>query len=94
MANVDPSLAGLLTAGGTILGALGVIFTNKRSGKLTMSDQQARYIQEQQQDIDDLRADLAELWDWVIAATREAHKAHVDLGPLPRSRPRSKAATN
>jgi hypothetical protein len=96
MTNLDPALGGLLAAGGTILGALGVIVNNRRSGRLTMTEQQLRYINDQQGDIAELRAELtlmqrdfADLWDWAITARQKAAGDNVDLGPLPRRRPRS-----
>jgi hypothetical protein len=82
--------AALMAAAGTFVGAVGMAVTNRRTGKLSMNDHQLKYIQEQQEDIAALRADLADLWDWVNGAIRKAGEHKIDLGPLPQSRPKSK----
>jgi hypothetical protein len=97
---IDPQVAALLTAGGGALGSLVMWLGQRRSGKLTMTDHQLRYINDQQQDIADLkadnqrlRADFLDLWEWARDATHEAARNNVTLPPLPRQRPRSQTST-
>lgn len=92
MTPIDPQIAALMTAGGTFLGGIGMWLGQRRSGKLTMSEHQARYIDDQQKDIDRLRADFNDLWEWATNAIHEAANNNVRLPPLPRRRPRSETS--
>lgn len=98
--SIDNQIAALLAAGGTALGSVVMWLGQRRSGKLTMTTHQLQYINDQQQDIADLkkdnqrlRADFLDLWDWTIKAMQQAARAGVDLPPLPRQRPRSEHST-
>lgn len=97
---LDPQIGALVAAGGTALGAVTMWLGQRRSGKLTMTEHQLRYIDDQQQDIRDLkednkrlRADFMDLWDWSRDAIQQAAQNNVRLPPLPRQRPRSQKST-
>lgn len=97
---LDPQLGSLIAAGGTVFGGFVMWLGQRRNGKLTMTEHQLRYINDQQQDITDLkrdnerlRADFMDLWDWALSAVRQAGQEHVVLPPLPRQRPRSETSS-
>lgn len=97
---IDPQAAALLAAGSGALGSFVMWLGQRRSGKLTMTDHQLRYINDQQQDISDLKADnerlrtdFLDLWEWARDAIHEAARNNVQLPPLPRQRPRSQTST-
>lgn len=94
--DIDPQLAVLVVAGTGFLGGVGTWFHQHRSGKLNLTGTHLQYINEQQADItalraelDLMRADFADLWEWAISATSTAGQSRVSLEPLPRRRPRS-----
>lgn len=93
--NIDPQLAVLVVAGTGFLGGVGTWFHQQRSGKLNLTGTHLQYINEQQADIavlrtelDLMRADFEDLWRWALDATHKA-AGTVDLGDLPRRRPRT-----
>jgi hypothetical protein len=97
---LDPQISSLFAAGGTVIGGFVMWLGQRRNGKLTMTEHQLRYINEQQLDITDLkkdnerlRADFMDLWEWARDAVREAAQNHVALPPLPRQRPRSETSS-
>jgi hypothetical protein len=73
----------------TGVGALGLIINDRRKGRLSTHEHQLRYINDQQADINALRRDLSQLWDWAVRAIRKAGAAGVQLDPLPASPPES-----
>jgi len=87
---VDPLvITGLATASGGILTALGMLLNDRRKGRLGVNEHQRLYIDDQQADIDALRRDLSQLWDWAVRAIRTAAAGGVQLDPLPAAPPRS-----
>lgn len=89
---VEPTTLGSLgVAAASVLTALGLIINDRRKGRLSAHEHQRVYIQDQQEDIDNLRRDLSQLWDWAVRAIRKAAAANVQLDPLPSSPPRSTA---
>jgi hypothetical protein len=88
-----------LVAGSTVLGGSGVLINDRRKGKHSTADHQRLYIEDQQQDITNLRRDLALLWDevtqlrdWAVRAIIKAGESRVQLDPLP-SRPPNTTTT-
>lgn len=86
---LDPQIGALIGGAGTIFGGFVMWLGQRRSGNLTMTEQQAKYINDQQQDINKLRHDFSELWEWAHAAIEQAARNNVKLPPLPRRHPRS-----
>lgn len=82
-------ITALATAAATVIGAGGLIINDRRKGRQSTHEHQRLYIQDQQEDIDKLRSDLSQLWDWAVRAIRKAGAAGVQLDPLPASPPAS-----
>lgn len=71
------------------LSAGGMIWNDRRKGRLSTHEHQLRYIDDQQADINALRRDLSQLWSWAVRAVRKAADAGVELDPLPSAPPQS-----
>jgi hypothetical protein len=85
---LDPLvITGLAAASGSVLGALGMLLKDRRTGRLGMHDQQRVYINDQQADINALRAHVAEVWTWIFKTLRRAAAAGLELDPLPGTPP-------
>jgi hypothetical protein len=78
----------------SILGAAGAIWNDRRKGRLSTSEHQRIYIDDQQADINALRRDLAVLWTWAVKQIRKAAAAGIELDPLPSEPPQSKQPHN
>jgi hypothetical protein len=82
------------TAAATVLGAIGMLIRDRRSGRLSADEHQRLYIQDQQEDIAALRRDLSQLWTWAVKAVRMAAKEGIELDPLPSEPPQSKSTAS
>ena len=82
--------AAIGTAIATALSAGGLIWNDRRKGRLSTHEHQLRYIEDQQADINALRRDVSMLWDWAVKAYRKATAAGIELDPLPSEPPQSR----
>lgn len=83
-------IGALAVAASTVLGSIGMFIQGRRSGRLSADEHQRNYIQDQQEDINDLRRDLALLWAWAMKTIRRAAAEGLELDPLPSELPHSK----
>lgn len=83
-------IGSVITASSTIVGMVVMYVKDRRGGKLSESEHQRIYIQDQQDDINALRRDLSQLWAWAVKSIRKATAAGIELDPLPAEPPQSK----
>lgn len=83
-------IAAVATAGATVIGSFVMYVKDRRGGRLSESEHQRVYIQDQQEDINALRRDLSQLWAWAVRSIRKATAAGIELDPLPAEPPQSK----
>jgi hypothetical protein len=83
---IDPQLGSIIAAGGTVLGGFVMWVGQRRSGKLTLTDQQSKYINDQQEDITNLRDELDDFREWAVDVIHIAANVNLKLPPVPRRR--------